>query len=70
MHRIQLSIDNGTDAGEEPLRMEACDAAAALLVADINVQSGSAELWDGNRRLARLIKHSGPHATFWEIEPG
>ena len=67
MRRIQLSIEDRSSARNEPLQFEVLDEATALLVADINVTTGSAELWDGNRRLARLTKHAGPHATFWEV---
>ena len=67
MRRIQLSIEDLSSARNEPLQFEVLDEATALLVADINVTTGSAELWDGNRRLARLTKHAGPHATFWEV---
>ncbi|QPC99271.1 MULTISPECIES: hypothetical protein [Qipengyuania] len=64
MGRILLSI---TGEREETLELEVLDEATALLVADINVVHGNAELWDGDRRIARLTKHGGTHGTFWEI---
>jgi hypothetical protein len=39
----------------------------ALTIADINVGTGDAEIWDGEQRLARLSKHGGVHATFWRV---
>ncbi|MBX7496828.1 hypothetical protein K3172_13265 [Qipengyuania sp. 6B39] len=67
MNRIRLSIqpEHGRDA--DRLEIEAPDTTTALLIADINVHDGFAELWDGKRLLGRVIKHGGAYATFWEI---
>ena len=70
MSRIQMSI-TPRDAHEgNPVEIEAPDVPTALTIADINTRSGTAELWEGERRLGRLTKHGGPHAAFWEVEPG
>ena len=67
MPRIHLALEQRHSADGSPLLIEALDVQTALAVADINVASGSAELWQGSRRLGRLTKHGGDHATFWEI---
>ncbi|MEZ5680375.1 MAG: hypothetical protein R3E14_03670 [Erythrobacter sp.] len=67
MRRIQLSIEVDRCGRDGLLELDVLDEATALLVADINVRSGSAEMWDGDRRLARLTKHGGAHATFWQL---
>lgn len=67
MSRIHLSIEQRSSIGDDPMIVEALDVHTALTIADINLRKGSAELWDGERRLGRLIKHGGDHATFWEI---
>ena len=67
MNRIRLSMQSRPDRQTDPLEIDAPDTVTALLIADINVETGSAELWDGERLLARVIKHGGAHATFWEV---
>lgn len=69
MRRITLSITPRDFDEAGPVEMEALDVPTALAIANINVQSGSAELWDGQRKLGRLTKHGKDHATFWEVEP-
>ncbi|WP_435203075.1 hypothetical protein [Qipengyuania sp. 902] len=67
MHRIQIAILSRGERELHHVRLDTLDLGTALLVTDINLAEGSAELWEGERRLARLIKHGGPHATFWEV---
>lgn len=68
MARIEVIIETDKDADAEPLAFDTRDAATALVVADINVGDGSAELWDGERRLARLRKRGEPGASYWELD--
>ncbi|MBX7539881.1 hypothetical protein [Qipengyuania sphaerica] len=69
MTRLQLALELRHSVHGDVVRMGAIDVHTALAIADINVERGSAELWDGERRLGRLTKHGGDHATFWEIVP-
>ncbi len=69
MSRIHMSITPRDAHDGDPVEIEALDVPTALTIADINTRSGTAELWDGKRRLGRLTKHGGSHATFWEVEP-
>lgn len=39
----------------------------ALIVADINIGDRVAEIWQGNRRLARLRKTLGVPQCCWEV---
>ena len=70
MTRIRIALDDRHSVNGDPVSIEALDIATALAIADINVASGSAELWDGPQRLGRLTKHGGSHATFWEVRSG
>lgn len=67
MRRVTLSIQTLNAGDAATVQMDALNPATALLIADINTDDGAAELWIGEKRLARLIKHGGPHATFWQI---
>ncbi|QKG72021.1 hypothetical protein [Erythrobacter mangrovi] len=67
MSRIRLSIMPRMEHDQPPLDLDALDIATALTVADINTISGQAELWDGERRIARLIRHGEAGAPFWQV---
>ena len=67
MTKLRVAIHAKTDFRNEDFALEAPDIATALTIADINVGSGNAEIWDGETRLARLSKHAGRHATFWRV---
>lgn len=67
MAKLRVSIHAENGRNHAPFALEALDIATALTIADINVGSGDAEIWDGEQRLARLSKHGGVHATFWRV---
>lgn len=67
MTKLRVSIHANQDRYDAPVALEALDIATALTIADINIGLGDAEIWDGERRLARLSKHGGVHATFWRV---
>ena len=67
MSRIRVSIHGHVNRADDQFALEALDIATALTIADINVGTGDAEIWDGEQRLARLSKHGGVHATFWRV---
>lgn len=69
MTRIHVSIEERCSSSGDPMIVDALDVPTALAIADINMQDGSAELWEGERRLGRLTKHGGDHASFWELGP-
>lgn len=70
MGRIQLSLEGQTGDPNERIDLEVLDEATALLVADINLDEGAAELRDGDRVIAKLTKRGSPEAAFWEFSPG
>lgn len=70
MGRIQLSLKSQTGDPNERIDLEVLDEATALLVADINLDEGAAELRDGDRVIAKLTKRGSPEAAFWEVSPG
>ena len=67
MTRIKVALSPRQSGQGDVVMIGAFDVHTALAIADINIERGSAELWDGERRLGRLTKHGGNHATFWEI---
>ncbi len=70
MSRLRVYIPSATAPDQRDIALEALDVSLALTILDINVGRGGGEIWDGERRLGEVIKHGGPHATFWEIAPG
>ncbi|MFW2350830.1 hypothetical protein [Qipengyuania sp.] len=67
MSRLRIAIHGSPKRDDEAIALEALDIATALTIADINLGSGDAEIWEGDRRLARLAKLGGEHATFWRV---
>ena len=71
MGRVQIVIrsfdedDEGKDMPDTEL--DSASVEAALLVADINLTRGSAELFADGKRIARLVKRGTGHAPFWEL---
>jgi hypothetical protein len=56
-----------------PIRLKTIDINAALAVLDINLSDGVlsdgiAEIWEGERRLARLKRRGDFPALFWEVD--
>jgi hypothetical protein len=39
----------------------------ALVVADINLDAGTAEIWSRDQRVARLRKRRGREQAYWEV---
>lgn len=67
MTRIQLSFASPDSGEREFVTMDVLDPATALVIAAINGEDGPAELWDGQRRLARLVRRGDADAPFWEV---
>lgn len=53
--------------GERQASLDAPDLRTALIVADINLHNGCAEIHDGAQCVARLKKRGRSQATFWEV---
>lgn len=67
MPNVQLTITPEGPVEREAIKIETPDVITALAVTDINLGTGAAELWDGDRRLARLSKLGNGQATFWQV---
>jgi len=39
----------------------------ALVIADINMHGGTAEIWDDERRVALMRKRDGQRQAYWEL---
>lgn len=67
MSRMHLSFEPRTTTPQQHVMLDVLDPATALIIAEINADEGSAELWDGDRRIARLTRRGTAGAGFWEI---
>ena len=67
MNKLRVSIQSPDPDAREDIDLEALDMSTALMVADINLGHGRAEIWDGDNRLATLSKMAGAHASYWRV---
>lgn len=67
MSRLRVAIQGSPDTRDETIAFEALDMATALTIADINLSDGSAEIWQGEHRLARLAKLGEARTTYWRV---
>lgn len=67
MPNVQVTISPDDPVAGEKIEIETLDVVTALAVTDINVAQGTAEIWDGEQRLARLRKRGDGGATYWEV---
>jgi hypothetical protein len=55
-------------AGEKTtLELRSPSLQLAMIVADINMAGGSAEIWEGPTRIARVEKQSSAGAAYWKV---
>jgi hypothetical protein len=66
MERYRLVIHSDADTASR-LSLDAPSVKLALLVADINMSGGVAELWREGKLLARLRKRHGLRHPLWEL---
>lgn len=65
---IHVTIENNSPSLRgAPLDIQARSVAMALTIAEINADSGRAEIWDGDRRLATLKRRGDGRASYWEV---
>lgn len=67
MPSVQVTITPDNPAVGEKFEIETLDVVTALAVTEINVTQGTAEIWDGEQRLARLRKRGDEGAAYWEV---
>jgi hypothetical protein len=67
MHRYQLRFAAGPDETPGTLSLDVPDITTALVVADINAAGGSAEIWDGDHKLAALSRQSDGPRPLWQV---
>lgn len=66
MSLISLRFRSGT--ARTPVALRTPDIATALAVADIAVPGGRAELYEKDRRIARLTRYGDDGAAFWKVD--
>lgn len=71
MGRVQIVIRPLDNAGAHSngcdTELDSDSIESALLVSDINLVRGTAELFADGKRIARLTKRGLGHAPFWEL---
>ena len=67
MDRYSLQISPSSSAGAAPLTFDVPDLRTALIVTDINMPAGVAEVWRDDRRIASVRRAGGKDALFWQV---
>ncbi|GAA0284384.1 hypothetical protein GCM10009127_27350 [Alteraurantiacibacter aestuarii] len=67
MNRYRIEFSSTGRGGEDKLAMQVPDIPTALIVAEINMTGGSAQLWDGERRIAEIQRQPGTRSAFWRV---
>lgn len=67
MNRYRIEYESKGPDGPQLQTFAAPSIATALIIADINLPGGSAEIWDGQKHLARICKQTGAQSTFWRV---
>ncbi|MWV27270.1 hypothetical protein [Aurantiacibacter rhizosphaerae] len=65
VQRYELRIDRR--GASESLCLDVPDLATALIVADINIASGAAQIFKGNKIVATIEKQSPRQAPYWRV---
>ena len=68
MERLSLHITHRGAGNAEPLVFDVPDMPTALIVTEINMTDGTAEIFENTRRLARLRKAHSQKMGMWEVE--
>lgn len=66
MQRYQLQIDR--DGAAETVNLDVPNLVTALIVADINISSGAAQILDGERVVARIEKRGEGDSPYWVVD--
>lgn len=66
MHRYQLQIDREDAA--ETLSLDVPNLVTALIVADINIARGTAQILEGDKLVARIEKRGEGQSPFWVVD--
>ena len=66
-HRYRLEYASKSEAGDQVISLDVPDIATALVVADINVPGHSAQLWDGEKKVAQLRRQKNADSGYWMV---
>lgn len=66
MQRYKLQIDR--DGAAETLSLDVPNLVTALIVADINIARGTAQILEGEKLVARIEKRGEAQSPFWVVE--
>ena len=68
MQRIEIRITPPASGGAQAFSLDTPDLRTALIVADINLGGGTAEIWRDHRRLASMRKQQKVAGQpFWVV---
>ncbi|OYX63356.1 MAG: hypothetical protein B7Y88_12930 [Sphingomonadales bacterium 32-64-17] len=68
MDRYSLHISPASAAGGSPMIFDVPDLRTALIVTDIVMDSGVAEVWQKDRRLASVRRANRERMPFWQVD--
>ncbi|MEN7538739.1 hypothetical protein [Aurantiacibacter flavus] len=67
MDRYSLHISPAPAAGGSPMIFDVPDLRTALIVTDINMASGVAEVWQKDRKLASVRRVNSERLPYWQV---
>lgn len=67
MQRYQVRIEPRTGEPRNVFELDSPNLRTALVVAEINLGGGTAEIWHRDRRLARMRNERASGQVFWEL---
>lgn len=67
MHHYRIEFHSENQISRQDLSLTAPNVVTALIVADINVGKGSADLWDGERHIAHLQPGAAGRMGYWIV---
>lgn len=68
MSRYTIVLPGQADDKTATLALQSPTIGLAMVVADINLTAGAAEIWEGPKRIARVEKQAVSGAPFWKVD--
>lgn len=67
-HRYRLEYETRSEEhGERMISLDVPDIVTALVVADINIAGDAAQLWDGDKPIAKLQRQRRANSGYWQV---
>lgn len=66
-YTIRMFSRPSQSGNETALELHSPSLQLAMIVADINMDKGAAEIWQGSRCIARVEKQPSSGAPYWKV---